>query len=102
MLEGTQVAQRTPSRVAHRRADKTRHRDVTRCSLVHHRDDGLQARILLEGDAGLYIKELISGDEGRSDPSLAGLLDVGARCTALDVVDVEGPAALDATIRAEE
>jgi tRNA pseudouridine synthase 10 len=102
MLEGIQVAQRTPSRVAHRRADKTRHRDVTRCLLVHRRDDGLQARFLLQGDAGLYIKELVSGDEGRSDPSLAGLLDVGARCTALDVVDVGGPSALDATIRAEE
>jgi len=101
MLEGTQVAQRTPSRVAHRRADKTRHRDVTRCRLVRRRDDGLEARFLIEGDAGLYIKELVSGDEGRSEPSLAGLLDVAARCTALDVVDVEGPEALDAAIRKE-
>jgi tRNA pseudouridine synthase 10 len=102
MLEGTQVAQRTPSRVAHRRADKTRHREVTRCSLVRAADDGLQARFLIEGDAGLYIKEFVSGDEGRSEPSLAGLLDVGARCTALDVVDVEGPEALDAAIRPQE
>ncbi len=102
MLDGAQVAQRTPSRVSHRRAKKTRHRRVARCSLVRRTDDGLRARVLLEGDAGLYIKELVSGDEGRTEPSLAGLLDVGARCTSLDVVDVEGPATLDATIRTTE
>jgi len=34
--------------------------------------------------------KLISGDEGRTEPSLAGLLGVGAEVTALDVVAVEG------------
>jgi tRNA pseudouridine synthase 10 len=32
----------------------------------------------------------VSGDEGRTEPSLAGLLGVGATVTALDVVAVEG------------
>jgi len=39
---------------------------------------------------GLYIKELVSGDEGRTEPSLAGLLGVDATVAALDVTDVEG------------
>ncbi|MFB6172251.1 MAG: tRNA pseudouridine(54/55) synthase Pus10, partial [Haloarculaceae archaeon] len=42
------------------------------------------------GEGGLYVKELVSGDEGRTDPSLAGLLGVGATVTALDVLAVEG------------
>ena len=36
------------------------------------------------------IPLLISGDEGRTDPSLAGLLEVDATVTALDVLTVEG------------
>jgi tRNA pseudouridine synthase 10 len=36
------------------------------------------------------VKELVSSDEGRTDPSLAGLLGVDAEVTALDVLDVEG------------
>jgi len=96
-LEGEDVAQRTPSRVAHRRTDKTRHRRVERCSVRSHEGD--RASIVLRGEAGLYVKELVSGDKGRCEPSLAGLLETAAECTALDIVDVEGPKALDATIR---
>ncbi len=95
MLEGTEVAQRTPSRVSHRRADKVRHRTVTRCRVASTSDDGLRARILVEGDAGLYIKELVSGDGGRTEPSLADAVGTEASCTALDVVRVEGPEDLD-------
>jgi tRNA pseudouridine synthase 10 len=45
---------------------------------------------------GTYVKEWISGDEGRTTPSLASLLGVGARCRQLDVEeiltdDVDGP-----------
>ena len=32
----------------------------------------------------------VSGDGGRTDPSLAGLMGVDAEVTALDVVDVRG------------
>jgi len=36
------------------------------------------------------VKELISSDDGRTEPSLAGLLETDAEVTALDVTSVEG------------
>jgi tRNA pseudouridine synthase 10 len=44
----------------------------------------------IHGEGGLYVKELISGDDGRTEPSLAGLLGVDVAVTALDVLAVEG------------
>jgi tRNA pseudouridine synthase 10 len=87
-LEGATIHQETPQRVAHRRADLTRTREVYEADgeLV----DGTHADITIHGEGGLYVKELISSDEGRTEPSLAGLLGVDAVVTALDVVDVEG------------
>lgn len=39
------------------------------------------------GEAGLYIKDLISGDQGRTTPSLTEVLDY---VSILDVIHVEG------------
>ena len=39
---------------------------------------------------GLYVKELISSDEGRTEPSLAELLEVSATVNKLDVTGVYG------------
>jgi len=47
-------------------------------------------KIEVTGEAGLYIKELISGDHGRTIPSLTEKLGVPACVTSLDVVMVEG------------
>ena len=87
-LEGTTVHQKTPQRVSHRRADLTRTRNVYEASgdLV----DATHAEVRIHGAGGLYVKELISSDEGRTEPSLSGLLGVDAVVTALDVVDVQG------------
>jgi tRNA pseudouridine synthase 10 len=52
--------------------------------------DAADATITVHGEGGLYVKELVSGDEGRTEPSLAELLGVDAEVTALDVLDVEG------------
>lgn len=87
VLAGATIRQRTPSRVAHRRADRTRKRRVHRCEVVEH--EGGSATIVVEGDAGLYVKELVSGDGGRTEPSLAGLVENPAEIAALDVVAVE-------------
>lgn len=87
-LKGVKVQQRTPERVAHRRADLVRERRVL--DIGYKGEEGGQVILEITGEAGLYIKELISGDQGRTRPSLAGLLGRPARVTSLDVVQVEG------------
>ncbi|MFB6154777.1 MAG: tRNA pseudouridine(54/55) synthase Pus10 [Haloferacaceae archaeon] len=87
-LEGATVEQYTPHRVDHRRANLTRTRSVYEADGTL--DDPRHATVEIHGEGGLYIKELVSGDEGRTEPSLAGLLGVDAEVTALDVVAVEG------------
>lgn len=87
-LDGTTVEQRTPNRVDHRRADLVRERTVL--DIDGTLTDEYTATVEVHGEGGLYIKELVSGDEGRTEPSVAGILDVGATVETLDVIDVEG------------
>ncbi len=87
-LDGATIEQYTPQRVDHRRANLTRVREVLSASADFQ--DARHAIVEIHGEGGLYIKELISGDDDRTDPSLAGLLGVGAVVTALDVTDVQG------------
>ncbi len=88
-LKGVTIHQRTPERVAHRRADKVRERKVLDIECIGEQDGQFILEVL--GEAGLYIKELISGDQGRTTPSLAEILQRSAHVTSLDVVHVEGP-----------
>jgi len=87
-LRGATITQRTPQRVDHRRADIDRTREVY--EIEGELDDETHATVELDGEGGLYVKELVSGDDGRTEPSLAGLLGVDAVVTALDVLAVEG------------
>jgi len=87
-LDGAIIEQETPDRVDHRRASKIRTREVY--DIEGELEDGSTATVEVHGAGGLYIKELISSDEGRTTPSLAGLLGVGAEVTALDVLRVDG------------
>lgn len=86
-LRGANVLQRTPERVQHRRADLVRERRVLDIAVESH--EGAVATLRVHGDAGLYIKELVSSDEGRTTPSVAGLLGVPAKVRELDIVAVE-------------
>ncbi|MHC1600631.1 MAG: tRNA pseudouridine(54/55) synthase Pus10, partial [Candidatus Methanospirareceae archaeon] len=88
-LCGAVIEQRTPTRVVHRRADLVRKRKVAAARLVSFRTEAHRAVMEIKCDAGLYIKELISGDEGRTKPSLSALLGVEAEVTELDVLDVD-------------
>lgn len=88
VLKGATVYQRTPQRVAHRRADKVRERRVLEIEYTGREGDGCV--IELTGEAGLYVKELISGDCGRTRPSLSALLGKEARVVRLDVLWVGG------------
>ena len=87
-LTGTTVDQDTPQRVDHRRASLTRERTVY--DIDGKLLEPTRAEVRVHGEGGLYIKELISSDDGRTVPSLAGLLETDAEVTALDVLGVEG------------
>lgn len=85
-LQGATIEQRTPARVSHRRADLMRTRRVLEISgeLV----SPTEAVITVHGEGGLYIKELISGDGGRTRPSLSELVGTEAMVTELNVLEV--------------
>ncbi|MEM3341438.1 MAG: tRNA pseudouridine(54/55) synthase Pus10 [Thermoplasmata archaeon] len=120
-LSGKEIAQRTPERVSHRRADKVRNRRIY-SAIVHlppkrfgrweylkgptaagsaEKDEpavpvGIMkpgvdekvnhAIIEIHAQGGTYIKELMNGDEGRTQPNLSSLLGVPITCLALDVI----------------
>ena len=80
------IQQRTPIRVSHRRADKIREKEVKELSCKYINPHSFEMIIKTEG--GLYIKELISSDEGRSQPSVSEILGTQAICAELDVIEV--------------
>lgn len=90
-LQGAMLAQRTPERVAHRRADLVRRRKVLETSeaIVETMDEGhTEVEFTLRCESGTYVKETVHGDGGRTQPSVAAL--IRARCDVLwlDVADI--------------
>ena len=90
-LQGCTLAQRTPERVAHRRADKIRKRKVLETSnpsIEIDEDGNMIAEFSLRCESGTYVKETVHGDSGRTQPSVASLIK--AKCTVewLDVADI--------------
>ena len=88
-LDGATISQETPQRVDHRRASKTRTRQVYAIDGDFDRG-GHGATLEIHGEGGLYVKELAHGDEGRTEPCLATLLGIEVSVTGLDVLAVEG------------
>jgi tRNA pseudouridine synthase 10 len=87
-----EITQHTPDRVAHRRADKDRMRWIEFRSL-EPLEDPLLLRVRLSTQHGTYVKEVLSGEGGKTTPSLSSLLEVACRCRELDVLailDAEG------------
>jgi len=82
-----EIEQRTPERVRHRRADLVRRRRVLAATGRLLSPTEAEVEILCQG--GLYVKELISGDGGATQPNLASLLSIPARVAELDVVEVQ-------------
>jgi len=80
------ILQKTPLRVLHRRADRFRKRSVKKISWKVVGKRKLELRIT--GETGLYIKELITGDDGRTKPNVSELIDNEARKITLDVIKV--------------
>jgi len=86
-LLGRPIAQRTPARVSHRRADRVRERTVSAIDVI--RFDGTTAELRVTAEAGTYVKEIVHGDKGRTTPSLAEVLGVACEVVELDVLDIQ-------------
>lgn len=89
-LSNTTISQRTPERVLHRRANLERKRRVYDITVEELNEAEKYFIITVRCEGGLYVKELVSGDKGRTNPSLSALLGRECRVAELDVISVEG------------
>ena len=80
------IKQQTPLRVLHRRADLTREKYIYKVKVKKVAPN--QAEMIVRCQGGLYVKELVSGDQGRTLPNVAELLSTGAKTLKLDVLNV--------------
>jgi len=83
------IEQRTPRRVLRRRADKVRQK-----RLYYVEAEKLDERLVkfrIKAQGGLYVKELIDGDEGRTKPNIAEFLGRKPLRIDLSVIEVETP-----------
>ena len=85
-LSGALIKQQTPLRVVHRRADLIRERYIYKLKV---KKVSLKRALLeIHCQGGLYVKELVSGDEGRTNPNVSDLLGNKAKTLKLDVLKV--------------
>jgi tRNA pseudouridine synthase 10 len=80
------INQRTPNRVSHRRADKIRGKYIFKIEGKYVKSNLFKFKIQTQG--GTYIKELISGDNGRTSPSFSEVFNMSLTCKELDVLEV--------------
>jgi len=85
-LTNAVIAQKTPSRVVHRRADLTREKYIYEVNIKKLAPKRAEMKIRCQG--GLYVKELVSGDEGRTKPSVTEILKNKAKPLKLDVLNI--------------
>jgi tRNA pseudouridine synthase 10 len=85
-LSNALIKQQTPLRVLHRRADLIRERYIYKVKVKKVSLKSAEMEIRCQG--GLYVKELVSGDEGRTVPNVSELLGNRATPLKLDVLNV--------------
>ena len=78
------IEQRTPTRVMHRRPDLIRYRKI-RVKRIEFID---KKHIMLDiiAQHGTYIKEFVSGDFGRTKPSISSIIGSDCTVTELDCI----------------
>ncbi len=86
-IENNKIYQRTPNRVSHRRADLIREKYVYKIEGEFVRSNLFKFTIQTQG--GTYIKELISGDDGRTKPSFSEVFGSKLICKELDVIEIK-------------
>ena len=85
-LTNAVIRQQTPLRVLHRRADRIREKHIYKAKIKRLAPNNAEMRIRCQG--GLYIKELITGDEGRTKPCVAEIINAKAEPLELDVLSI--------------
>lgn len=86
-LSAITISQKTPIRVLRRRKDMIRQRKIYYVKLLKQSEKNLIFEI--EAEAGTYIKELITGDQGRTTPSLADILGQKTAVKSLKVTAID-------------
>jgi tRNA pseudouridine synthase 10 len=85
-LTHAMIHQKTPLRVLHRRADLMREKYIYEVNVKKLSPKKAEMKIRCQG--GLYVKELVTGDEGRTTPSVSEILNNKAKPLKLDVLNV--------------
>ena len=65
--------------MSHRRVDKIRDKTIYKFNIIESNLEQITITLLIEAEGGAYIKEFISGDEGRTIPSITEYLQQPAR-----------------------
>jgi len=85
-LTNITVLQQTPTRVLHRRADLTREKHIYETKIKRISSNRIELIVKCQG--GLYIKELVTGDNGRTEPNVSEIIGVKAQPLELDVLGI--------------
>ena len=85
-LQNLDIKQKTPIRVLHRRSALVRDKKVYRFYAQYINDHYMLLHVL--ASAGTYIKELVHGDMGRTEPNVGQLLANECDILQLDVTNV--------------
>ena len=65
-----------------------REKQIYDCKIEKINDN--TATLTFETESGTYIKELVSGDDGRTKPSIAELIGSPCKVVELDVIEIKG------------
>jgi len=85
-LNNKMIMQQTPTRVVHRRANIMRRRTLKQISWKL--ETKRKVIFTIKGESGLYIKELITGDQGRTEPNISEILGNKVKKISLDVIKI--------------
>ena len=85
-LKNTVILQQTPKRVLRRRADKLRKRKVL--DIKYKILSKKKVEFIITTQAGLYVKELVTGDDSRTQPNISDIINNRVKKMELDVIKI--------------
>ncbi len=86
-LKNTVILQQTPKRVLRRRSDKLRKRKVI--DIKYKLLSKKKVEFTITAQAGLYIKELVTGDDSRTQPNISDMINNKVKNMKLDVIRIK-------------